>query len=110
MVPMNPNYKPQTVQEYNLTLSRELPWHTGFQLSYIGNHSYNLLNIDPQNYIIPRDDCPAQGLPVNCIAAQRRAYPVFATSTATTGASEYDYIGYANTNELQAQITHTFGN
>ncbi|HWF67508.1 MAG TPA: hypothetical protein VN670_09390 [Acidobacteriaceae bacterium] len=107
---MNPNYKPQTVQEYNLTLSRELPWHTGFQLSYIGNHSYNLLNIDPQNYIIPRDDCPAQGLPVNCIAAQRRAYPVFATSTATTGASEYDYIGYANTNELQAQITHTFGN
>ena len=46
-VSMNPTVKPSTVQEYNLTLSSELPWHTGFQLSYIGNYHTNLLQCRP---------------------------------------------------------------
>jgi hypothetical protein len=111
MVPFDTNYKPQTVQEYNLTLAQELPYHTGFQLSYIGNHTTNLPEGDPINMTIPREDCtPAEG-GLACTPAQRRLYPVFATSNNYGGAmSEYRYIGYANTNELQAQLTHTFGN
>jgi hypothetical protein len=105
IAPMSPNYKPSTVQEWNLTLARELPFHTGFQLSYIGNHSYNLLQQDPLNYTIPREECADPA----CTAAQRRAYPNFATSAANQ-MSYFVYNGYSNTNELQAQITHTWGN
>jgi hypothetical protein len=55
IAPLSPNYKPSTVQEWNLSLSRQLPWQTGVQISYIGNHSYNLLILDPINSEIPRD-------------------------------------------------------
>ncbi len=76
MAPMDPNYKPSKVQEYTLSLARELPWHTGFQLSYIGNHSTNLLQLDPINYTIPRANCADPA----CTPQERRAYPVFGTS------------------------------
>ena len=105
IAPMDPNYKPSRVQEYTLSFARELPFHTGFQLSYIGNHSTNLLQLDPINYLIPRDQCADPA----CTAAERRAYPVFTTS-ATNTMSLFTYNGYANTNELQAQVTHTWGN
>jgi hypothetical protein len=115
IAPMNPNYKPSRVQEYNLTFARELPYHTGFQLSYIGNHSNDLLQFDPINYTVPRDNCVAAGS-TNVAGCQSqsepqytRAYAVFGTSGG--GNNEiYDYNGYANSNELQAQVTHTFGN
>jgi hypothetical protein len=109
IAPLSPNYKPSTVQEYNLSLARELPWHTGVQLSYIGNHSYNLLQTDPINYIIPRAQCTAAEGGVLCAPNQRRPFAVFTTS----GPGNYDlyeYDGYANSNELQAQVQHTFGN
>jgi Carboxypeptidase regulatory-like domain len=111
---LSPNYKPSTVQEWNLTLSRELPAHIGFQLSYIGNYSYNLLDEDPINYTIPRLECTTAGatdIP-NCeagVAKARRAYPVYSTS----GSGNFDlyyYDGHAHTNELQVQVQHTFGN
>lgn len=99
---LNPNYKPSMVQEYNVTLSQELPWNTGFQLSYIGNHSSNLLMIDPLNQLIPRELCSPQP---GCQASrqERSLYPIF------NAVNEYEYNGYANTNELQAQLQHTFG-
>ncbi len=111
---LTPNYKPSTVQEWSLTMARELPWHTGFQLSYIGNYSYNLLDQDPVNYVIPRLECTTAGSPdiPNCEAGvpqARRPYPVFNTS----GSGNYDlyyYDGNAHTNELQVQLQHTFGN
>lgn len=114
IAPMNPRYKPQSVQEYNLTLSRELPGHVGFQLSYVGNHSYNLFTFDPLNYVVPRLSCPGSGTTdvAKCTAGKaqyRRAYPAFATSSGSA-MEQYDYNGYANTNELQAQVTRTFGN
>ncbi|MGH9616373.1 MAG: TonB-dependent receptor, partial [Acidobacteriaceae bacterium] len=107
---LDPNYKPGIVQEYNLTLARELPFHTGFQLSYIGNHSNNLLMVDPLNSLIPRDSCAADGSTdiAACTAGTalyRRMYPKFSNPVA-----EYRYNGYGNTNELQAQVTHTWGN
>lgn len=100
---LDPNYKTATVQEYNLTLSRELPWNTGFQLSYIGNHSTNLMMLDDINTEIPRLLCTPQP---GCEAShpERRMYPNFGS-----GIVEYGYDGYANTNELQAQLQHTFG-
>jgi hypothetical protein len=107
---LDPNYKPSMVQEWNLTFARELPFHTGFQLSYIGNHSSNLIMIDPINYLIPRNDCAADGSPdvPGCQAGtpfDRRMYPLFGSPL-----TEYKYDGYANTNELQTQLTHTWGN
>ena len=114
IAPLSPNYKPSSVQEWNLSIDRELPWHTGFQLSYVGNHSYNLLQTDPINYTVPRENCAAAGS-ANVAACQSgvpqysRPFSVFATS----GPGNYDlytYNGYANTNELQAQVQHTFGN
>jgi hypothetical protein len=103
---MSPNYKPSRAQEYNISVARELPFHTGFQLSYIGNHSTNLIQQDPLNYEIPRLQCA--GGP-GCSDSQRRGYPVFAESS-YNGGDIFTYNGYSNTNELQAQITHTWGN
>lgn len=113
IAPMNPHYKPQSVQEYNLTLSRELPAHIGFQLSYIGNHSYNQFTFDPLNYLVPRLSCAGSGTTnvALCEAGTQqyqRAYPVFGTSFGANQ-EQYDYNGYSNTNELQAQVTRTFG-
>jgi hypothetical protein len=104
MMPMDPNYKPQTVQEYNLTFAQQLPKHVGFELSYIGNHSYNLVQMDPINYQVPRDTAPPGSTP-----AQLRQYPVFTTSV-SYDMTMFRFTGYANTNELQATVQHTFGN
>jgi hypothetical protein len=111
IVAMNPDVKPQTVQEYNLTFGRQLPWNTGLQISYIGNHYYDQLMYDPINYIIPRDLCAAANSPnvPECIAGTaqyRRPYEAFATSSV----NNYNYLnynGYGNTNEMQVQLTHT---
>ena len=109
MAPMEVNYKAPTVQEYNLTLEQELPGHVGFQLSYIGNHSYHLLQLDPINAPLPQELCPSLGLPVNCQFADTHAFPIFKGS-GTSAMDLYRYDGYSNTNELQAQVQHTFGN
>ena len=114
IVSMNPTVKPSTAQEYNLTLGRELPWHTGFQLSYIGNHQTNLLQFDPINANIPRDNCAAAGS-TNVVQCQtgnnfyQRPYTNF-ISSGNGNYDENDYNGYGNSNELQAQVTHTWGN
>lgn len=103
MEPTDPNYKPQTVQEYNLTFAHELPKHVGFELSYIGNHSYNLIQTDPINYTVPRDTAPPGSTP-----AQLRQYPVFGTSV-TYNMSSFRWVGYSNSNQLQVRLQHTFG-
>lgn len=114
IAPLDPNYKPSTVQEFNLSMARELPGHTGVQISYIGNHSYNLLENDPMNYVIPRPDCTTAGATdvTGCQAGEakaRRPYPVFTTS-GVGNYSLFTYNGHSNSNELQAQVQHTFGN
>ncbi|MEO6829144.1 MAG: hypothetical protein ABI164_04990 [Acidobacteriaceae bacterium] len=105
IVPFDVNYKPSRVAQYNLSLARELPWHVGVEVSYIGNRSTNLVQFDPFNYTIPRKNCAVAG----CTAPQRRAFPLFATSSGSTGMSEYRYDGYSNTNEVQATAHRTFG-
>lgn len=114
IVSMNPTVKPSTAQEYNLTLGRVLPWHTGFQLSYIGNYQTNLLQFDPINANIPRDNCAAAGSTnvAQCQAGNAfymRPYTNF-ISSGNGNYDENDYNGYGNSNELQAQVTHTWGN
>jgi hypothetical protein len=113
IVSMNPNVKPASVQEYNLTLGRELPWDTGLQISYIGNYAYNEFQFDPINYTIPRSLCAAAGSPnvPQCQsgnAKYRRPYAVFASSTAGNY-DEENYNGHGNTNEFQVQLQHNFG-
>ncbi|MGO8719677.1 MAG: hypothetical protein ACLQMO_10710, partial [Acidobacteriaceae bacterium] len=116
-VPMNPDYKPSTVQEYSLGIERQLPFNTGVQVTYIGNHSYNLLETDPINFTVPRANCAAAGFTGDALAAcvsqsipaDTRAYGVFATSSVSNYTSQFLYNGYANTNELEAQVQHTFG-
>jgi hypothetical protein len=111
IVSVNPQVKPQTVQEYNLTFGRELPWNTGLQISYIGNHYYNQMQDEPFNYLVPRDNCAAaNSLDVaECQAGTsryRRPFGDFSTSSATNY-NQLNYNGYGNTNELQVQLTHT---
>jgi hypothetical protein len=113
IVSMNPTVKPSTAQEYNLTLGRELPWHTGFQLSYIGNHQTNLLQFDPINANVPRNSCAAAGSTnvAQCQAGNvffQRPYTNF-ISSGNGNYDENDYNGYGNSNELQAQVQHTWG-
>ncbi len=113
IAPLDPNYKAQAVQEYNVTLARELPNQIGLQISYIGNHAYHQFTFDPINATVPRESCATSGTTdvAQCEAGNaefQRAYPVFGTSGG--GNQElYGYDGYSNTNELQAQVQHTFG-
>jgi Carboxypeptidase regulatory-like domain/TonB-dependent Receptor Plug Domain len=114
LVSMNPHVKPSTVQEYNLTLSRILPWHTGFQMSYIGNYQTNLLQFDPINANVPRNSCAVAGSTnvAQCEAGNnfyQRPYTNFLSSN-NGNYDENNYNGYGNTNELQVQLTHTWGN
>lgn len=111
---LSPDYKPSTVQEYSLGIERELPWNTGVQITYIGNHSYNLLENDPINFPVPRVNCAAAGATdvsdcvTRAVPSATRAYGVFANS-GVGNYSEFIYNGYSNTNELEAQVQHTFG-
>jgi hypothetical protein len=113
IAPLDPNYKPATVQEYSFTFARELPWQTGVEISYIGNYSTHLLQLDPINYVVPRANCAAaqSSNVTQCQSGNafyQRAYSVFGTSGG--GNQEiYEYNGYGNTNELQARVQHTFG-
>ncbi|MEO6829746.1 MAG: TonB-dependent receptor, partial [Acidobacteriaceae bacterium] len=113
IVSMNPNVKPATVQQYNLSIGRELPWHTGLQISYIGNNYKNQLQSDPINARVPRNSCAAAGSTnvAKCESGNAfymRPYPVFQTSVANNYGRN-NYTGHGNTNELLAQLTHTFG-
>jgi hypothetical protein len=113
IAPLLPDYKPSTTQEYSLGIQRELPWNTGVQLTYIGNHSYNLLENDPINFTVPRANCAVAGVTdvaacQNQVTGSNRPYTVFTTS-GVGNYSLFRYDGFSNTNELEAQVQHTFG-
>lgn len=95
--PWDTNYKPQRVQQYNLTVERELPAHIGARLSYLGNASDHLVMYDPINWTKPRLLSPA-----GATTPQRRQYSHFATSS-TNQMDLLRYNGFANTNSLQAE-------
>jgi hypothetical protein len=104
ILPWNPDYKSQMAQEWNFTLERELPFHLGSRLSYVGTHGGNLLSYDPINVPIPRLLAPAGES-----TAQRRAYPDFSSSD--IGSMDLlRWIGYSNSNQLQAEIKWDFEN
>ena len=113
IAPMSVNYKPSTAQEYSLGIERALPFNTGVQVTYIGNHSYNLLENDPINFTVPRVNCVA-AMATDVAGCSTRADPgrIAPMGTLPSGVgnySEYIYNGYSNTNELEAQVQHTFG-
>lgn len=102
ILPWQTDYKTQTAQEWNVTLERQLPWRFGARMSYVGTHSSNLPNYDPINAPIPRALAPAGASP-----AQRRLYPNFASSG--TGSMDLlSWIGYANSNQIQAELKKTY--
>ena len=102
ILPWDPNFKTQTAQEWNVTFERELPWRLGSRLSYVGTHGGNLPNYDPINVPVPRLQAPA-----GATAAQRRAYPDFASSS-TSSMDLLRWIGYSNSNQLQAEVKRNF--
>ncbi|MEJ7607446.1 MAG: TonB-dependent receptor [Bryobacteraceae bacterium] len=107
-LPWETNYKAQTAQEWNVTVERELPWQFGTRVSYVGTHSSNLPNYDPINVPTPR----LLATP-GASAAQRRAYADFGNSSIGGGPSSMNllrFIGYANSNQLQAEIKRRFQN
>lgn len=109
IVPMDPNYKAESVQEYNLTFARELPWHVAAQITYVGNHSTHLPIMDPINFTIPREDCTAaQGGP-SCTPQNRRSFRVFDSGGSESSMTEFRWIGTSNSNALQAQLQRNFG-
>ena len=104
MLPWETNYKTQTAQEWNLTVERELPGRLGARASYVGNHGSNLVNYDPINVPVPRLQAAA-----GATAQQRRAYTHFASSS--TGSMDLmRFIGYSNSNQLQAEIKKSMSN
>lgn len=110
---VGPRLEPSTSQEYNLTLGWQLPWRTGAQVSYIGNYYRGLPQMDPINYLVPRDSCAAAGS--RDVAACESGTPQFRRPYAVFGTSAFiinnalEFRGYGNTNEFQAQLTHTVG-
>ena len=98
ILPWDPNYKAQMVQEWNFTIEQELTRRLGSRISYVGTHGGNLVVYDPINIPVPRSQAPA-----GASAAARRAYPDFASSS-TSSMDLLRYIGYSNSNQLQAEI------
>lgn len=98
ILPWDPDYKPQKVQEFNLTLERELPKHLGARISYVGNHTDNLVMYDPINALLPRR-LAAAGATIQ----QRRAFPHFATSS-INAMDLMRFNGFANASLLQAEV------
>lgn len=98
ILPFDPNYKPQRVAQYNLTLERDLGKKTGLRLSYVGNATSNLVMYDPLNALSPRALSPA-----GASNQQRRAYPNFATSS-TNAMDLMRYNGFANANVFQTEV------
>ncbi|MGI4852601.1 MAG: carboxypeptidase regulatory-like domain-containing protein [Janthinobacterium lividum] len=98
ILPFDPNYKPQRVAQYNVTLERDLGKKTGARISYVGNSTSNLVMYDPINALAPRGLSPA-----GATLQQRRAYPNFTTSS-TNAMDLMRYNGFANSNVLQTEI------
>ncbi len=102
VAPWNTNFKSQRVQQYSLTLERALPYSWSASLSYVGNHGDHLIDDDPINALTPR----ALSQP-GATVSQRRAYPLFSTSSINT-MDLFTYIGYSNHNQMTAQVNHMF--
>ena len=103
ILPWDPNYHTQTVQEWNFSIERQLPGRLGARLSYVGNHSSNLVDYDPINAPVPHLLAP--GL----TPVQRRPYPAYASS-GTTSMDLMRFIGYANSNQLQTELKRNYQN
>jgi hypothetical protein len=98
ILPFDPNYKPQRVAQWNVTLERDLGKKTGARISYVGNATNNLVMYDPINALAPRALSPS-----GATAQQRRAYPNFTTSS-TNAMDLMRYNGFANSNVLQTEL------
>ena len=104
ILPWDTNYKTQMAQEWNFTVEHELPWRLGTRVSYIGSHGSNLVEYDPINVPVPRLLAPA-----GASAAQRRAYPDYASSS--TGSMDLlRFNGYSNSHNLQMEAKRNFAN
>jgi hypothetical protein len=101
IAPWNPNYSAQRVQQYSLTLERELPAGWAASLGYVGNHGDHLADYDPINAQVPR------ALEPGATAQQRRKYPLYSASS-TNAMDLLDYIGYSNHNQMTAEVKHIF--
>ena len=64
--------------------------------------------MDPMNYTIPRDNCADPAAAHRHAAARVSGLRNLGSNQMSLCSNTYN--GYANTNELQAQITHTWGN
>ncbi len=104
ILPFDSNYKAQLAQEWNFTLERRLPYLLGARLSYVGTHASNQIEYDPINVPAPRLLSPA-----GASTPQRRMYPDFASSN-TSGMDLLRYIGYSNSNQVQAELKRNYSN
>jgi hypothetical protein len=103
ILPWDTNFKAQRAQEWNFTVERELPVHFVGRVSYVGTRGGHLVMYDPINVPVPRELAPGQ------TAAQRRAYPDYASSS-TSSMDLLRYNGYSNSHQLQTEIKRNFAN
>ncbi|HKE07083.1 MAG TPA: TonB-dependent receptor [Candidatus Acidoferrum sp.] len=64
---IDPNLKPPQIQQWNLSVQRDIGWNTSLQLSYVGNHGVGLfraIDVNQLNFNAPAT-CPA-GFPKAC--------------------------------------------
>ena len=65
---IDPHLKPPQVQQWNLSIQRDIGWSTSLQVSYVGNHGVGLfraIDVNQLNYNAPAV-CTAPVLPAPC--------------------------------------------
>ncbi|HET6933016.1 MAG TPA: TonB-dependent receptor [Candidatus Acidoferrum sp.] len=65
---IDPNLKPPQIQQWNLSVQRDIGWNTSLQVSYVGNHGVGLfraIDVNQLNFNAPAV-CTAPPLPAPC--------------------------------------------
>jgi len=108
------NAKTPTVQEWNLTLERQLSRNTAFRVAYVGSHGYHgLLSVDPNS--IPAEICSSPGgCPSGGVGATKGKAPQGAEYI-PVGTRPNPYLssgffwyteGNSSYNALETEVTH----
>lgn len=103
------HYKDPTMQQWNLTVEQAIGFHTGFRVSYMGNHAQKL-NGSPNINQVPYH-AVASG---TAVTQSQQPYPYLGEITAIENVVQTNYNGltleanHRMTNGLQFQTSYTF--
>ena len=94
------------VEQWSLSVERQLARNTTLEVNYVGNKGSRLLarqNINQALPLINPSTCYVDPVPASCQPSARRPYPNFATYI------DSSWIGYSNYNALNVKLEHRSG-